>query len=210
MKRVHVCVPVLRRYDLLKRLLASLDKSTLPPAEVYIIDNGANASALVDATFDYRGGLSTYEPGRNLGVAKSWNWFIDNVPEERVILNDDLELGPAALSTLASQDGDIVFAKDQGFSCFLLRDSCVEKIGVFDESISPGYGYYEDDDYLQRIDGKGTRTPSVVTCDVAVDLAHERSSTLKAKFAAGEEGDHHRRFHIARANYMAKWRIASL
>jgi len=76
---------------------------------------------------------------------------------------------------------------------------------LFDETISPGYAYYEDEDYMQRVNGKGTR-PSLVPCGhVECGVTHAvQSQTLKAA-TRKELGEHHRRFAIARANFAKKW-----
>ena len=141
-----------------------------------------------------------------MSVAESWNWFIQNVPEERVIANDDVEFAPDSLEKLVAADADLVWA-GCGFSCFLLRDSCVRKVGLFDEAISPGYAYYEDEDYLQRIDGRGTRPAVVRLANVDCGVVHKQSQTLKV---ASPEGmaEHHRKFRIAQKNYMQKWGIS--
>jgi GT2 family glycosyltransferase len=201
--QLNVCVPVLKRYDLLAKLVDSLPKGVV----LHIVNNGQNALQLNVSL----GGRTAdiYTPRVPMGVAESWNWFIEHVPEERVIANDDVVFAPDSLARLTVSDADLAWARGCGFSCFLLRDSCVKKIGVFDESISPGYGYYEDEDYLQRLDGKGTRAPSATAADVECGVVHLKSQTLAANTEVEME-EHHRKFHIARANYMTKWGIASL
>src|SRR4029078_8953471 len=79
---VNVCVPVLRRYDLLQKMLKSLERSTLLPDCVYIIDNGKNAQQLKAALSDCQLSLvRTKTPEKPMGVAESWNWFLENVDE---------------------------------------------------------------------------------------------------------------------------------
>lgn len=198
---INVCVPVLSRYDLLRDLLLSLCFSTVSP-RVYIIDNGRNAARIDEATRDFM--VSIHRPDRPMGVAESWNYFLANVPEERVITNDDITFSADSLERLAASKADLVWAC--GFSCFLIRDTCVKKLGVFDESISPGYGYYEDEDYLQRLDGRGTRAASAVAENVECGVRHVHSATLKAETPEGLE-EHHRKFKIAQNNYARKWRV---
>lgn len=206
---INVCVPVLRRYDLLRRLLLSLDQSTVKPDAVYIIDNGRCSAKLDEALRACPVPAFVEVPAQNLGVAASWNYFIRNVSEERVIVNDDVTFAPVSLALLTASKADLVWAAGQGFSCFVIRDECVRKIGMFDEAISPGYGYYEDDDYLQRLDGRGTRQPSAVAENVECGLRHERSSTL-AVASAFQTMEHHKRFKLAQANYMKKWGLTSI
>lgn len=201
---INVCVPVLRRYDLLRRLVVSLRGSLIAPTKLFVIDNGKQQDLLLQAIAASPCPVGLHTPVRPLSVAESWNWFLRRVPEERVIANDDIVFSPESLSRLTASKADLVWAAGVGFSCFVLRDSCLEKIGLFDEEISPGYAYYEDEDYLQRLDGRGTRAPSATAENVDALVRHEHSATLKA--ATQEEiEEHHRKFKIAQANYAKKW-----
>lgn len=205
MKPMHVCIPVLRRYDLLRGLLESLSRSTVEPAGVFILNNGLNGAALFQATDCWRFPIIVQTPSEPMGIAESWNWFIDHVPEERIITNDDIVFAPESLAAFAGTTGkDIVWAREAGFSCFLIRDSCVKKVGMFDESISPGYGYWEDEDYAMRLDRKG-KGPKFAECgDVVCGVEHLHSKTLEVATPTEME-DHHRRFWIAQQNYVEKW-----
>jgi hypothetical protein len=203
---VNVCVPVLKRYDLLRELLLSLEGSTVTSDKVYIINNGRDFQRLSKALAYTPLRTDTYTPNVPMGVAESWNWFLQNVPEERVIVNDDVRFAPESLAKLLASKADLVWAEGCGFSCFVLRDSCIEKIGLFDETISPGYGYYEDEDYLQRLDGHGTREPSAVAENVDCGVVHLKSATLQAS-SHEEILEHHRKFKIAQANYIKKWHL---
>jgi len=200
---VNVCVPVLRRYDLLQKMLKSLERSTLLPDCVYIIDNGKNAQQLKAALSDCQLSLvRTKTPEKPMGVAESWNWFLENVDEERIITNDDVLFGPDSLQAMVDTPGDFVSslaAEHNAFSCFLLRDSCVKAVGMFDETISPGYGYFEDCDYGERMLISGVEI-SGVSCGVR----HLKSQTLRAA-SPMEANVHHRKFYIAQENYIKKW-----
>lgn len=199
---VYVCIPVLRRYDLLQELLESLKTSDVTPAGIYIIDNGPDAQKLEAALLGAPSGvpIHVHTPPVRMGLAEAWNWFLINAPEERVITNDDIRFYPESLGALLAGEGDLVFAQ-HGYSCFLMRDSCIEKVGFFDETISPGYAYYEDCDYGQRmIAARGLAHQS----EINVRLDHGGSQT-KATATDAEIQDHHRRFLIARANFQAKW-----
>lgn len=207
---INLCIPVLKRYDLLRQLFQSLQWSTPKPDMIYVINNGQSPERMSFALTDAPCRVSVETPiDEPWGVAKSWNWFIRNVPEDRIICNDDLLFGPDSLRLIAASTADLVWEEHCGFSCFLIRDSCIEKLGMFDESISPGYGYYEDVDYLQRLDGKGTREPSAIAENVDGKVIHLKSQTLAANSPI-EMNEHHRRFYIAQCNYMAKWGLTSL
>lgn len=202
---INVCVPVLRRYDLLRELLRSLEGSTAPVDMVWVFDNGGDEKRMEAATREALVPVEVHRPIEPVGLAVAWNWFLRNVPEERIISNDDIKFKPDSVGKIVAAKGDLVWA-GFGFSCFLIRDACVEKIGYFDEDISPGYAYYEDEDYLQRLDGRGTREPSAVATNVDAGLVHAHSATLRA--ATHEQlMEHHRRFKIAQGNYARKWGV---
>jgi len=206
MRPVSICVPVLRRYDLLKEMLASLRYSHVQPKAVYVIDNGANQAALHDALSSSPVPTFVDEPGCNLGVAASWNRFINATEDDRIIVNDDVTFAPNSIERLVASPADLVWAKGLGFAYFVIRDACIQKIGLFDETISPGYGYYEDEDYLQRLDGRGTKPRAATAEEVECDAKHAHSATLKA--ATHEDViEHHRKFKIAQANYIKKWNL---
>ena len=194
--RVHVCVPVLKRYDLLRALLESLVDSTLRPHSIRIIDNGQNPARVEEATRGFE--VWVLNAAKPMGVAESWNWFIEHVPEERLITNDDIEFAPTALAAMVAEPEAFVSC-GFGFSCFLLRDACVRRIGRFDESISPGYAYFEDMDYLRRMRAAGV-ADKVVRCGVK----HGHSQT-PAAYSGDEWVRHHERFMLAQQNYEAKW-----
>jgi len=203
---IHVCVPVLKRYDLLRKMLLSLRGSTVPIDSVVIIDNGLDAKRLSLAAASCPVPYYVHVPDAPMGVAESWNWFMQNVEEERIIANDDVIFAPQSVERLVTTEGDLLWAEACGFSCFVLRDSCIEKLGFFDESISPGYGYYEDEDYLQRLDGRGSRPPSAKALNVEAGVQHLRSQTLAVATPA-EAQEHHRKFKIAQQNYARKWHL---
>ncbi len=221
MKPVHVCVPVLRRYDLLQDLCESLRASTVRPELVHVIDNGCGAQPLKLALAVERApcAVRIYRPSHPLGVAESWNWFILHVPDERVIANDDITFGPQSLERMqAMPQGCVVAIRAQAFSCFLLRDACISAVarvdqmrsaatgcrdeaGLFDEAISPGYGYFEDCDYNERLKLAGLDHHH---CEDS-QVVHVGSATLKSGSAA-QQSEHHRRFLLAQENFYRKWR----
>ncbi len=201
---INICVPVLRRYDLLQRMLESLPTSTVHVDRVHIINNGRDEQRLTEALRTCEIETDIFMPNKPFGVAESWNWFLNNVQEERIITNDDITFAPTSIAKLLEPDADLIWSAGHGFACFVIRDSCIQKLGLFDETISPGYGYYEDDDYLQRLDSRGTREPSAKALNVEAGVKHEHSATLKAA-SHRDLIEHHRKFKIAQTNYINKW-----
>jgi len=203
MKQVHIGVPVLRRYDLLRLMLLSAAAGTVMPAKVVIVDNGKQHHKVHEAIEGLPFPVDVCEPDAPLGVAASWNWLVDNLPEERIITNDDIVFGSGALAAMCNTPGDLVFG--YGFSCYLLRDSAVAKIGKFDEAISPGYAYWEDIDYDMRarlfVAGGGD---FVMQNASDAEIQHKGSQTNE--WATQDEvREHHRKFNLAKDNMIAKY-----
>lgn len=197
---ISICVPVLRRYDLLRELLLSLQASTVVPDAVHIIDNGMDEARLAAALLGAAPCPCYIErpAAAPLGLAEAWNRFISLAPEERFIVNDDITFAPESLAAMLAEKASFVSCTF-GFSCFLLRDECVRRVGLFDETISPGYAYFEDMDYLRRMKVAGVED-AVVQCGVR----HLQSAT-PAAYTAKETQEHHKKFQIAQANYTRKW-----
>lgn len=207
--KLHICIPTLNRYDLLAKLIESIHKSDLLPEAIWIIDNGGHY--IMDRLIDFvdEKGIERHivKFGYNLGVAASWNWFIQHVPEARVIVNDDAEFFPDSLRLMldAYDPNAIVYPAGSpaanSFSCFLIPDHVVECVGLFDERISPGWGYYEDRDYHYRmVLHGGLDLRGVPNCR----LGHFGSATIKA-LSDGEMAFHNSKFSQATDTYLAKW-----
>ena len=200
-KPLHLCIPVLKRYDLLRGLLLSLRESTVPVEVLHIVDNGRNENALHEALLDtIPTRLDVLTPPKALGLAESWNYMIRHSSDERLIANDDLEFAPDSLRLLMETPGDLVSAARINMcSCFILRDSCVEKVGYFDEQISPGYAYFEDNDYAERMTDAGA-----VRGNVEAHVTHKGSQTI-AVYTHEEQMEHNRKFNLAQENFVKKW-----
>jgi len=123
----NLTVPVLNRYDLLDRMIASID---YPIRHLLIVDNGAS-TVMEDVRIDVPDcvELTTYLPmPANLGVAASWNLGIKSFPY------DDRWF-------FASNDVEFV-----GYEA-------VRRLGLFDEAFFPAY--FEDNDYNTRANHHG-------------------------------------------------------
>lgn len=201
-KAVHVGVPVLRRYDLLRLMLLSLSAGTVLPAKVWIIDNGRQKHRVAEAIEGLPFPVDLCTPDIPLGVAESWNWLIDNLPEERIITNDDITFTRDAVERMVATPGDLVFG--HGYSCYLIRDSAIEKVGKFDERISPGYAYWEDIDYDTRVRQFTLNGGEWLQQNAPCEVLHAGSQTNE--WASPQEiQEHHRKFELAKENIKAKW-----
>jgi GT2 family glycosyltransferase len=198
---VSICVPVLKRYDMLIKLIESIEVGHFKPTRYVIVDNGTKIDnyQLPKIAGEY----FIQRPGLNAGVAGSWNFFINNFPDIRIICNDDIVFQPDAIENFVNQfDENYMMCPmlANAFSCFMLPDKVVKLVGLFDEKISPNYGYFEDDDYSRRMSLLGINLK--LTNNVRV--WHHKSSTLES-YTSAERDDHNRRFNIARSNYNKKW-----
>lgn len=198
---INICVPTLNRYDKLNLLLDSLSNGSVLPDNIHILDNGGN----LELSSTYKFNIHIVKPGYNMGVAASWNWFIKNVGEIRVICNDDIIFEKDALENFVKNSHkELISSPDHlslnVFSCFIFPDKMVELVGYFDENISPNYAYFEDNDYAYRLKLAGLCLYLVPN----VKVIHDTSATLK-KFSSHEKSEHHRKFESARKNYIKKW-----
>ncbi len=202
MNSINICVTVFNRYDLLKLLVDSIRKSIIVPTDLWIIDRGHDHEQLLMALGERIPGVEIHHV--NLDgqcLAAAWNWFIKNVPEDRILASDDIIFYPETIGLFVNTPGEFVGmddGKSSSFACFLIRDSCVEKVGLFDEQISPDYLYFEDCDYGVRMHSAGVPIHTVKR------IIHANSQSLVKKTDAQKE-EHNRRFLIAQENFVKKW-----
>lgn len=154
-------VPILNRFDLLERLLRSLDH---PVHTLAIVDNSDGRGEgrglleqLVTRGHPLIERVCVATPFRNMGVAGSWNLILRSFPEAAVVLlaNNDVQLSPGGLrSALNALSGSApcflpMLPGADRFSAFLLTAGAWDLLGLFDENFHPAY--CEDADYLERI-----------------------------------------------------------
>ena len=169
----NLIVPVLNRYDLLQRMLDSVD---VPVDHLLIIDNGAGADLGFSDKFAK---VTVLAMPANQGVAGSWNLGIKCFPyaQRWFIVSNDVVFEPGALEMLAQARRDeITLTGDSPhWQAFALGDEAVNDIGLFDESLFPAY--FEDNDYMRRADFVGVNIRRL-----DLKLRHDNSSTIKAGY----------------------------
>jgi GT2 family glycosyltransferase len=171
-RKVKLIVPVLNRFDLLKRMLESIDVN----ATVFVINN----SGAIQDDFEYDN-PSIYvhwiELPSNLGVASSWNLGIKMLPCESrwYITSADCVFAPGDLELLqtAKRDALTLCDKFPYYQTFVVGDEVVNRVGLFDESLHPIY--FEDNDYERRIAHWGLRVDRL-----PLQLEHDNSSTINS------------------------------
>jgi len=197
---ITLCIPTLTRYDLLSKCINSAENSIVKPDKYLIINNGNNLINIPDDK------VEVISFGHNIGVAASWNYFIKHTNEIRIISNDDVEFYPDTIKEFVDgyKDNYINYCAGinglNSFSLFIIPDKIINAVGLFDETISPNYAYYEDNDYHYRMKLLGYD----IYGNTNWNAGHIGSATLKA-FTQEQMDQHHSKFRIATANYQRKW-----
>jgi GT2 family glycosyltransferase len=173
----NLIVPVLNRYDLLQRMLNSVD---VPVEHLLIIDNGASHQTALTLDLGDNFKKVTYLPmPANLGVSGSWNLGIKSFPyaQRWFIVSNDVVFEPGALEQLsqARRDEITLTGAAPHWQAFALGDEAVNDIGLFDESLFPAY--FEDNDYSRRAEFVGV---NIRLLDIKI--RHDNSSTIKAGY----------------------------
>jgi GT2 family glycosyltransferase len=172
----NLIVPVLNRYDLLDRMVSSID---YPVAHLLIIDNGAS-TVVEDMAIDVPACVehTTYLPmPANLGVAASWNLGIKSFPyaDRWFFASNDVQFHPGALESLSTALTDEITLSSMFpyWQAFALGYEAVRRVGLFDESFFPAY--CEDNDMTRRAEHAGVKI-----VHVEVPSLHDNSSTINS------------------------------
>lgn len=198
--KINVCIPVYNRYDLFTRCLKSLAKGRIKPDMVWLMNNGD----LKPDTDEFKnlGHFSWHNPGKNIGLAKSWNWFIDNIQDVRIFCKDSVTFNENSLEELlnAYEDTKIIVPQNNSQACFIIPDKVIKKVGYFDEQISPLYAGYEDTDYLRRAQLHGVKTKISSKC-----IIHQRQNSTFLALSKEDKFKHQIKLDQAIKNYKNKW-----
>jgi len=170
----NLIVPVLNRYDLLERMLASVDVQV---GHLLIIDNGLGIDTI--ELSDKFAKVTHLRMPANQGVAGSWNLGIKCFPHANrwFIVSNDVVFAPGVLEQLAQarRDEITLTARFPHWHTFALGDEAVSQLGLFDESFFPAY--FEDNDYTRRAEFVGVNIRRL-----ELDISHDNSSTIKAGY----------------------------
>jgi GT2 family glycosyltransferase len=171
----NLIVPVLNRYDLLQRMLDSVDVAV---DHLLIIDNGLGTDTL--ELSDKFAKVTHLRMPANLGVAGSWNLGIKSFPYAHrwFIVSNDVVFQPGALEKLAQARRDEISltADAPHWQAFARGDEALTDLGLFDEC---GFypAYFEDNDYMRRAEFVGVNIRKI-----DIDLHHDNSSTIKSGY----------------------------
>jgi GT2 family glycosyltransferase len=166
----NLIVPVLNRYDLLQRMLDSID---YPIRDLLIIDNGVGVDALHFPDFVLRSHY-LHLPA-NLGVAGSWNLGMKSFPHDDAFFfaSNDVVFKPGSLQRLQDARSDeITLSEDFPFwQVFSFGYEALRRLGLFDENLHPAY--FEDNDMIRRAEHHGINIRQI-----SIPTHHDNSSTL--------------------------------
>lgn len=216
--RVVVCTPTLTRYDCCVGMIKSACMGTRIPDLVAVIDNGNSSSTgfeaylqLVNADNFFEGAehgdVEIVEPEENLGVAKSWNVFLNALQDDElaIIVNDDIIFGINDIAefekaAIAHPNAAIFLSGSDelnSFSCFAMTKKALELVGPFDELFERAY--FEDNDWWYRC-----HLSNAEIVHVKLDNYHVGSATLKS-LSEEEKQAHHTSFRKNQGRYTRKW-----
>ena len=168
----NLIVPVLNRYDLLRRMFQSID---YPIRDLIIVDNGGEFYDVLHSEFVEN--VHVLNLPSNLGVAASWNLGIKLLPHDDrwFFASNDMVYLPGALQSLSGARRDEITLADvfPFWHTFCVGEEVVKRVGLFDEALYPAY--FEDNDYERRAKHAGVNIRSAF-----VLTEHENSSTINS------------------------------
>jgi GT2 family glycosyltransferase len=169
---VKLIVPVLNRYDLLQRMVSSID---YPIEHLLIIDNGLGLECLEIPNLVQK--MTVLSMPSNQGVAGSWNLGIKCFPFEPVwfFSSADTVYEPGALEKMSkAKPSEITLAASFPYwQTFAIGEEAVRKIGLFDENLYPIY--FEDNDYMKRAE-----SAQIPISYIDIPVTHDNSSTINS------------------------------
>lgn len=208
---VTLCIPTYLKYDLCVKLIKSTEAGSLKPVAYKIVDNGGTFHNYIK-THPLPPGIDIHihKPGKNIGVACAWNYFLKtNKNKLLLISNDDILVSCHDIEKIVTlymmeqekKDNKYIIFGPRGsvFSFFLSHSSILDIVGPFDESFYPAY--FEDVDYHRRLALMGLEVFHVRV----LKLNHAGSSTIKEQEKRGKIEEHHASFRKNRSYYIRKW-----
>lgn len=165
----NLIVPTLNRYDLLERLLDSIN---YPIDHLLIIDNGGKWRT--EYTHDFVDVTTILRMPANLGVAGSWNLGVKSFPHAPywAFSSDDSVFGEDTLKMMSATCANDMFMAQQPphWQTFTVGEEVIRRVGLWCEGYHPAY--FEDNDFQNR----AMRAGIVLQQRLAVH--HDNSSTL--------------------------------
>lgn len=207
-KKLYYCIPTYKSFDLAAEGIHAAMRGSVKPDQIIVVDNSGNGQAAkyLGPLTDVYTNLYIWPQTYNIGVAASWNLFM-NLPQDYIVIaNDDVQVDTYTLERMVVQaqaNPQYMFFSGDGasgnaFSLFLLTKKGFDIIGEFDTQFYPAY--FEDNDYARRMLMKGQHIHFVS----GATYKHDVSSTLK-RYTPIEMDNHHTAFRANQAYYLRKW-----
>jgi GT2 family glycosyltransferase len=177
-----IVIPTLNRADLLQESYEDLKEKMLPSESckgLIVIDNG-------DQDLEFLKGdtkVNVIKPGKNLGVAASWNLGIKNAflfhsSDFCLVLNDDVVFGKTAEEVTGIAEKyryeKTIITSHFHLAAFIIYPFTFGEVGEFDEGFYPAY--CEDKDYEYRL--KLAQRPMIRTHNMKIEK-QRNSMTIK-------------------------------
>lgn len=206
---IILCIPTLRKFDLLEKCIQSAKNGTKKPLAYVIIDNSGGKMPTDNYANDDT--VDILVPENNLGVAASWNtmlyYAMQKYPGAYVIIaNDDIEFLPDTLEKFdqaMSSTNEVIYCTSglheaNAFSLFGLKPKyTLDTVGSFDAGFYPGY--MEDGDFNRRMNLLGYQLYRVPDCG----CKHVGSATIKT-YTEQERMIHDMQFRRNTLRYVLK------
>ena len=198
--KIVIGIPTLNRADLLQENLVDLAKNCSDVTQIIIIDNG---NQNIQVPEKIKKIVTIIIPGKNLGVAASWNRILDEAfnkfgVEDVLILNDDIVLGYSLKSLnkiIATHQEYFLVVGGYYWSSFFVSKKGYETVGKFDENFYPAY--YEDNDYNYRLfllNGNGVKRGFYLKN--FVPKVRRNSMTLKKDQTINNKFNNNKKYYI--------------
>ena len=206
--KIYYCIPTYKAFQACTEGIKAVNNGSLKPDQIIVIDNsgdGSGADYLYPLVTHYTN-VSVWPQTRNLGVAASWNMFMESIDMDYVIIaNDDIAVHRDSVEKMikaATSSEDSLFTSlglaGNAYSFFLLKQKAYKHIGRFDEKFYPAY--YEDNDFDYRRRLLGYHFHLIDN----LQLSHVGSATMK-HYSPAEMEQHHNNFRKNQNYYISKW-----
>ena len=169
---------VVSRFDLAQRLLDSID---YPVEHLVIVDNSGSQTWQPKKPTQVKN-LWVMQMPYGLGLVGAWNLIVKSTPYAPywVLINDDAYFEPGALKTIAEQARRDAVGHPEinpKWTCIVLGESVVDRVGLYDERFYPLY--FDDNDYERRVNLAGVEQYSIsaiIHHDNSASINHERNN----------------------------------
>ncbi len=171
MKPINLCFPTLSNYEGLGNAIESACNGSVRPTQIIVMDNGQRFKELFGEVNEVNGTTITIvTPVSNLGVAGSWNYFLNNYYDHIIISNDDVIFNSETLRLLVEasiSNPEELFICPNAYwqhkwSLFLQKKISLDILGQYDENFMPCY--FEDCCMEYRMKLKGYKPLIVNNC----------------------------------------------